>query len=326
MDFELSSDQSALVDGVRSLLDGRFDRDTVRAMADSGGIDRGRWAELGETGVFSLAVPEDRGGVGLGWVDTTLVFEQLGAFAVPGPLVATALAAGCLDDAIDGAGDGSAVVGHIERPHAGQPAVVEYGPSLDALVVGDADGLHRVDPQSLTMDTSLAPLDPLTPVGVVADLPQGERIADAAAARRWRQCGAVLTSALQLGLATGATALAVEYAKERQQFGKPIGAFQAVKHICADMFGRTEVARAAVYMAGLSLDDPEIGDPARTSAMAKILGDQAGVQCGKDCTQVHGGMGYTWEVDAHLFLKRAWVLETAFGSIADHSEAMASTF
>lgn len=321
MDFELSSDQEALVEGMQSLLSGRFDMDVVRAMADTGGIDRGRWAELGETGVFSLALPEDQGGVGLGWVDTTLVFEQLGTFVVPGPLVATALAAGL----VDGAAEGSAVVGYIERPAAGEPAIVEYGPSLDVLLVGDADGLHRIDPALLEMESSDHPLDPLTPVAIVKNLPAGEQVADAARAAVWRQRGAVLTAALQLGLAGGSTMLAVEYAKERQQFGKVIGSFQAIKHICADMLGRTEVAKAAVYMAGLSLDDPEIGDPARTSAVAKILADQAGVQCGKDCTQVHGGMGYTWEINAHLFLKRAWVLETAFGSAVDHAEFMATT-
>ncbi len=321
MDFELSTDQVALVEGVQSLLAGRFNMDVVRGMIDTGGVDRGRWAELGDTGVFSLPLAEDAGGIGLGWVEATLVFEQLGTFVVPGPLVATALAAGL----VEGAADGTVIVGYVERPRAGEAAIVEYGPSLDVLIVGDEAGLHRIDPSTLTMASSEHPLDPLTPVAVVADLPAGEPIADAVAADAWRQRGAVLTAALQLGLAGGATVLAVDYAKERQQFGRVIGGFQAIKHICADMLGRTEVAKAAVYMAGLSLDDPVIGDPARTSAVAKILADQAGVQCGKDCTQVHGGMGYTWEIDAHLFLKRAWVLETAFGSAVDHAEFMATT-
>lgn len=320
MDFELSDDQLALVDGMRSLLAGRFDIEAVRSLEASGGVDRARWRELAETGVFSLALPEAGGGVGLGWVDAVLVFEELGRAVVPGPLVATTVAAGL----VEGAASGDVVVGMIERPKGDDPIYVEHPSSIDVLVVLDADGAWQVDPKVLELHHLHKPLDFLTPAARATALPQGERIADAATAATVRARGAVLTSALQLGLAEGACELATAYAKERQQFGKPIGQFQAVKHICADMVGRVEVARAAVYMAGLSLDDAEVEDPVRAAAMARIVANHAASENGKDCVQVHGGMGYTWEVDAHLYLKRAWVLATAFGSSDEAAETMAA--
>ena len=192
------------------------------------------------------------------------------------------------------------------------------------LVVIDADGLHRVDPASLDAVVAPQPLDVLTPVATVTELPAGEPIGGPDAAREWRIRGATLTSALQLGLSLGATELAVAYAKEREQFGKPIGAFQAVKHRCADMASRTEVLRAAVYAAGVCLDTPEAGDPVRAASVARVLATEAAAASGKDAVQVHGGMGYTWEVDAHLFLKRAWVLDHAYGDGEHHAEALAA--
>ena len=315
MDFELTDDQFALQEGIASLCEGRFDIDAVRAMVD--GLDRDRWAELAETGVFGLALSEAEGGVGLGWADAVVVFEQLGRFLVPGPLVGTTLAAGLVDGAIDG----SAVVGIVERA---DPAVIDHLPWLDQLVVLDDDGVHLIDPSGLDATVARQPLDVLTPIGTVAQLPAGDQIAGRDVAAEWRVRGAVLTSALQLGLSLGATELAVAYAKEREQFGKPIGAFQAVKHRCAEMASRTEVLRAAVYAAGVCLDDTEAGDAARAASVARVLATAAAAASGKDAVQVHGGMGYTWEVDAHLFLKRAWVLDQAFGDGTEHAEALAA--
>ena len=334
MDFELNEDQEALAEGVAALCAGRFDIETVRSMATDG-LDRGRWAELAETGVFSLTRPESDGGLGMGWADAVVVFEQLGRALVPGPLVATTLTAalvglGGTDGAdgaeiANGATEGTIVVGTQERSQG--RCYVEFLPWIDTLVISDDEGLWSVDAASLeTAGAAPAahPLDPLTPVTAVTELPQGRRIADAKTANEWRQCGALLTAALQLGLAVGATDLAVEYAKQREQFGKPIGAFQAVKHRCADMITRVEVLRAAVYAAGTTIDGKGVDDPAHSVAVAKVLASSAAAACGKDSVQVHGGMGYTWEVDAHLFLKRAWVHDLAFGDGDHYAEQLAS--
>ncbi len=317
MDFELSEDQEALAEGVAALCEGRFDIDTVRAMGETG-LDPGRWRELANTGVFSLCVPESEGGVGLGWAEAVVVFEQLGRFIVPGPLVANTLAAGRLD----GAASGTVVVGAIERRDG--PVLVEHLSWIDVLVISDADGLWSVGAGELRGAPAAQPLDPLTPVSRVESLPQGARIGGAADAARWRLRGALLTSALQLGIAIGATDLAVSYAKEREQFGRPIGAFQAVKHRCADMITRVEVLRAAVYAAGVTVDGFGVDAPERAVSVAKLLASHAAAACGKDCVQVHGGMGYTWEIDAHLYLKRAWVLDHAFGDGDEHAEELAA--
>ena len=339
MDFELTDDQVALSDGIRDLCQGRFDIDTVRGLADCGGVDRRLWAELADTGVFSLVVPEEEGGVGLGWAEAGLVFEQLGRSLVPGPLVGTLLAAGVIDDA---------VVGLVERTRG--PALVEYPDVIDALLVVDQDGVWRVDAADLSFE-AVHSVDPLTPVGRVAVLPKGEAVVDYCYG--WANRAVFLYSALQVGLATGARELAVAYAQERQQFGKPIGQFQAIKHKCADMYSREEVARAALYYAGCVMDathgpglpaDPgdylyfegctiDSGDPrgdrehevmVRAISGARILAAEAADNNGKDCVQVHGGMGFTWEIDAHLYLKRAWALTPCFGSLDEHAERIAA--
>ena len=119
--------------------------------------------------------------------------------------------------------------------------------------------------------------------------------------------------------------LSVAYAKERQQFDRPIGSFQAVKHLCADMLVRTEVARAAVYAAGAHLDDVDLASYAdldRGISGAKVMAGEAAIANGKAATQVFGGMGFTWEVDVHLYLKRAWVLDTHFGSADTHADVV----
>jgi alkylation response protein AidB-like acyl-CoA dehydrogenase len=318
VDFELTDDQVALQEGIRSFCDGRFPMAEVRALAEVGGVDRGHWQELAEMGVFSLRLSEADGGVGLSWADTALAFEELGRALVPGPLVWTHLAAGT----VPGAADGSAVVAGIERDDPS--LLVEHRSALDALVVVDDSGLWCVEPAVLSGEDVEYLLDPSIPVTRVAALPRGEQVGDAAAAVAWRNGGAVLTAAYLLGVAQGCTDLAVAYAKEREQFDRPIGSFQAVKHLLADNVVRTEVARAAVYAAGVTLDDPEVGSIDRAVATAKLMANEAAVGNAKTSVQVHGGMGYTWEVDAHLYFKRAYALEPLFGSREACADRMAA--
>jgi alkylation response protein AidB-like acyl-CoA dehydrogenase len=317
MDFELSDEQVALVDGVRSFVDGRFPMTTVRGLGDEGGVRRELWQELADMGLFSLRLPEADGGVDLGWADAVLAFEQLGRALVPGPLVWTHLMAGL----VPGAATGGTVVSGIDRDDPS--GIVEFPRAIDVLVVADDAGLWSVDAGSLELD-DLRPLDPLTPVGrVVGSLPQGDQILDAEGARHLRMQGAALTAGLLLGVACASTDLAVAYAKDRQQFGRPVGSFQSLKHLMADMFARGEVARGAVYAAGVTLDDPAVGSVERAVAAAKLTAAEAALGNGKTCIQVHGGMGYTWEIDAHLYLKRAYALEPAFGTRDDWADVMA---
>jgi alkylation response protein AidB-like acyl-CoA dehydrogenase len=318
MDFQLSDDQRALQEGIRSFCEGRVPLDALRGLEEK--FDRALWGELAEMGVFSLRLSEAKGGVGLGTADAVIVFAELGRRLVPGPLAWSHL----LADRIDGAARGETVVGGVDAfdPRGG-PLVVEHFAALDALAVLRADGVWRVDPRGVRAEPVGVPLDPHTPVSCVKQLPQGEKIGDAADARRLRTEGAALTSALQLGVAEASQQLATEYAKHREQFGRVIGSFQAIKHLLADAFVRQELARAAVYAAGATLDQPEVGDPERAVAAAKIAAGDAALKNARCCVQVHGGMGYTWEIPAHYYLKRAIVLDNAFGTSEEHSERMA---
>jgi alkylation response protein AidB-like acyl-CoA dehydrogenase len=323
MDFELTEFQIDLAEGVRRLCQGQFALEQLRALelADRV-VDRAGWRQLGDAGVFNLRLAEEAGGIGLGLAEAALVFEELGRALVPGPLVASHLAAGL----VGGADNGSVVVGLVEdRPALGRtavPMVIEHLDDLDALLVVSDHGVASVDPRTLDATRLDRPMDPLTPVWAVPALPPGTPIAGPEIAARWRRDGSVLTAALQIGAAAWTTDLAVEYAKQRRQFGRPIGGFQAVKHLCADMAVRTEVARCAVHAAAVTVDQPEVGDTGMAAAGAKLLADEAALTNGRSCIQVHGGMGFTWEVPVHLAYKRARVLATQFGTADRLAEAL----
>ena len=328
MDFEVSGFQVELADGIRRLCEGRFPLEAIRSRESTDHvIDKAGWRELGEAGVFHLCLAEEAGGVGLGLAEASLVFEQQGRALIPGPMVASHLAAGL----IDGADDGSVVVGLVERPVPGAvgtgvlPVVVEHLADLDVLLVLSDHGIERLDPAALESTPLPRPMDPLTPVWSLSSLPEGEPVADREIADWWRRDGAVLTAAYQVGMAQWSCDLAVEYAKARVQFGRPIGGFQAVKHLCADMAVRAEVARIAVQAAAVTVDQPDVGDAQLAGAGAKLLADEAAVTNGRSCIQVHGGMGFTWEVPAHLAYKRARVLATSFGTADALAEQLANS-
>ncbi|MEW2046932.1 acyl-CoA dehydrogenase family protein [Streptomyces sp. NPDC005476] len=286
MRFRLTDDQRALREGVRVLLARRFDRAALRAAVDRPGrLDRALWRDLGAAGFFALRLPEADGGVGLGLPETVLVFEEAGRVLLPGPLVATHLAAGH----VPGAADGETVVAAVDGG-----GLVEWLAEAD-VVRGAADEA-----------VPLRSVDPLTPLHRV---PGRRAPADPVAV--------LLTAAEQLGTATRACELAVQHARAREQFGRPIGAFQAVKHLCAELLVRVEVARAAVYAAAVTADPADI-------AAARLLADEAAVRGARDCLQVHGGMGFTWEADVHLLLKRAWVRTRRAGGGTQGEESLAA--
>ena len=193
---------------------------------------------------------------------------------------------------------------------------------LESLYVIDDDAVTRLDARAIDAKPATWPLDPVTPMTRVEVLPDG--YVCHAEASTWRRGGAVLTAAFQTGIADRMTEMTVAYAKERMQFDRPIASFQAIKHLCADMLTRTEVARAAVYAAGAHLDAPDLDGVERSVSTAKVMAGEAAIANGKTATQVHGGMGFTWEVDVHLFLKRAWVLDTQFGSADLHADRIAA--
>jgi alkylation response protein AidB-like acyl-CoA dehydrogenase len=326
VDLTLSTDQTELRAGLRGYLADRWNADRLRAAVAKPGLRAEGWHELAELGVFGLLVQEEAGGTALTLADAAIVLEELGAALVPGPVIASVLAAGLVDGAIDGA----AVVTMLDVTTA--PLVVEH-PDIASHVVTVYDaGLFLQPMADLAAVAAETPLDPLTPVAVVPDAglpePRSQRIGGPAEASAWRLRGTVLSSAFQVGVARGGLDLAVRYAGERVQFGRVIGGFQAVKHLLAESFARVELARAAVLSAAVLADDQEAvaqgaGDPTEAAAAAKVLADDAATAGGRTCVQVHGGMGFTWEVLAHLYLKRAWVHETAFGPAGGHAGFLA---
>ncbi|MFG2120770.1 acyl-CoA dehydrogenase family protein [Streptomyces sp. NPDC048710] len=286
MRFRLTEEQRALRAGVRQLLERRFGADALRAaVARPGHLDRDLWRELGAAGLFALRVPEAGGGVGLGLPEAVLVFEETGRALLPGPVLATHLAAGT----VPGAATGERVVARVDG------SLVEWLDAADT-VTGDASGA-----------VPLRSVDPLTPLHRVPGHDVGGPEPEAV----------LLTAAEQLGTATRACELAVQHARAREQFGQPIGAFQAVKHLCADLLVRAETARVAVYSAAVTADPADI-------AAARLLADEAAVRGARDCLQVHGGMGFTWEAEVHLHLKRAWARAQRRGGSTESEEVLAA--
>ncbi|QNA73906.1 acyl-CoA/acyl-ACP dehydrogenase [Streptomyces sp. So13.3] len=314
-------------------------------------VDRVLWRELGEAGFFALRLPEADGGVGLGLPEAVLVFEEAGRVLLPGPLVGTHLAATHLTGPVAaGAAAGEllvalalppAPVGHLgaadavlvlgepgsQELGAGEPGSQEFGSGeLGGTGVGlfAADGYPAAEIRSV---------DPLTPLHLPGSVLPPARALDGGAGVEAASAGAdpvlagadpvllrreaaLLTAALQVGSAGRTLAMAVQHARQREQFGRPIGAFQAVKHLCADMLVRLEMARTAVYAAAVS------GDGFETAA-ARLLADDAASRNARDCLQVFGGMGFTWEADVHLHIKRSWVLAAGRGDAERHEEELA---
>ncbi|WP_200258550.1 acyl-CoA dehydrogenase family protein [Streptomyces sp. HSG2] len=307
MPFRLTDDQHSLRRAVRDLLARRWGPEQLRRAAEGPPVlDRELWGALGAMGVFSLRSPRAAGGAGLGLPEATLVFEEIGRALLPGPLVATHLAAG----AVPGAASGHTVVTTVTGG-----SLVEWWEEADALwpVPGGAES-EGVRPRAALPDAvALRSVDPSTPLHRVRSGGSGGGLGPEA----WPDSvGVLLTAAEQLGSADHCRGLAVQHARTREQFGRPIGAFQAVAHRCAEMLVRTETARVAVYAAAVT------GDPVDVAA-ARLLADEAAVGCARDCLQVFGGMGFTWESEVHLRLKRAWVRARRCGPVERSEEVLA---
>ena len=339
MDLQPGPEQEAIRDAIRTLLAERLPPERVRTvMAADPCLDEGVWRAAGELGWFGLHLPESAGGSGYGVAEAMLLFVELGRALAPGPWLGTVLAARALadtpahaallqavvagerrvavvDDPADALGSGGALRGRAAT-------VLDAGVAHALLVVGArrvawvdaaAGGVHVASAASMDPTRRVAGID-------FADAAATVLAADAAALRR---LGTVLAAAEAVGVAERALEASVAYAKVREQFAKPSGTYQAVKHRCADMATRTEAARSATTWAAVALDEgaPDVEFHVH---VAKALATTAALVNAHDNVQNHGGMGYTWESDAHLYLKRARVLEHVFGSRTAHLDAIAA--
>jgi alkylation response protein AidB-like acyl-CoA dehydrogenase len=300
---ELSDTQDALAAALGDFCDDRAN--LLRSPIHAEEFVSRWWAPLGALGVLALATPEGGGGV----AEIAVTAAVLGRYGFPGPLVATVLAGQVLHDQRR-----QPVLDGLALSALGQGAVVPEAGLPEAVVFFDIDGDEvRVGVTEPAPDIGGGPA-----AAVVL-----KRTLAARSSARALALADVAAASYLTGAGTQLLEGAASYAKDRRQFGRPVGAFQALKHLMADMFVRSELARSAVYAAGVTLDDPEVGSVVRAVAGAKVTGGEAALGNAKTCIQVHGGMGYTWEIDAHLMLKRAYVLESSFGTRDDWADALA---
>jgi alkylation response protein AidB-like acyl-CoA dehydrogenase len=339
MQFGLSEDEEALAEAIQRLCKEQLPLDALREHEDADDVlPLGSWKLLADAGVFSVRLPEPAGGIGLGLLAAAVVFEELGRALVPGPLVGTEVAANLLGRevgegngarAMDGdiaslasrAGEGTTRVALLRL--SGAPSrrgpngmLVPHLGACDWLLVLEADGVRLLWVGDVRADRVERGLDPLTPLWRIRELPRGEVLGGASEARQLSKQAMLLEAALCVGIGAASLEMAVAYAKQRSQFGRPIGSFQAIKHICADMLVRVEEARCALWAACATLDGQGSGDARLMVPGASILACRAAELNAKDCLQVHGGIGFTWDMPVHLYLKRAEILVSAMGSRA----------
>ncbi len=358
MDFELSDDQQALRDAAAALLDELAAPARVREVVDAGGgFDPALWAAMGEQGWVGVELDEARGGLGLGAVETAVLCEQIGRHVAPAPFLSTALCLGVLarasaagvhaaDEPLD-ALLSTGAIGTVAWLH-GAPALrahadgsswaltggtgpVLYAPSASVVVAvaADDDGAAGLYAVPLGGDAAARPprepaMDRTRELGMlVFDGARGARLGGPAEVDALLDRGATGHAAEMLGAASAALDMAVAYAKDRVQFGRPIGSFQAVKHRLADMLVDVEGMRSSVFHAAWSIG---AGDPGASIAasVAKSWCSEAGKRVMASALQVHGGIGFTWEHDLHLFLKRAQLDQLAFGSATFHQDRLAA--
>ena len=325
MDLTLGPDEEAVRDAIRAFIGQRLPMARVRQLIGSStSIDEGVWREAAELGWFGLGLAEAAGGAGYGLAEEMVLFVELGRALAPGPWLGTLLAAHALaGEARDQILGGARRVAVIDDPtDAGDGLVTDAAAAHGFLVFGRR-AVRWVDARGARIDSHPS-IDPTRPLGRVRlDGAHGETLdADPAALRR---IATVLLAAEAVGVAERTLEESVAYAKVREQFGRPIGSFQAVKHRCADMAVRAEVARSLTTFAVLALRDGE-PDAGRHVLEAKALAVDAALANAHDDVQNHGGMGFTWEADAHLYLKRAWILEHQFGTRRALLDELASGF
>ncbi len=359
-EFQFTEEQQQLRAAVRKFCADNFaEADVRRLMESEVPFDAKVWNRLGaELGVLGLSVPEDDGGVGGSLVDQAVAVEEFGATLATGPLFGTvylavpalvACSAGSARDELLAQlveGTATAAFAVVDKAGAFDPATVPVtaagdtvsgtvervvdGAAADVLLVAatgpDGVGLYAVDASDVQR-TPLATLDLTRPQATIvfSDSParllagpeEAERVITHAL-----QVGSALLAVEQVGAAQHLLDLSVEYAKSRLQFGRQIGSFQAVKHKLAEMLVDVEHARSAAYHAVWALTDGS-DDPALAASIAQATASAALSRVAADTIQVHGGIGFTWEHQAHLYFKRATTDAALLGTAEQHRSRVA---
>lgn len=279
------------------------------------------WDAAVAQGWFALGLDESLGGIGYSVAEEVLVFRELGRACVPGPFLATVIAArlAAAASATDLAAriiGGEIRVGLAERYDDEHFAVLDGDRASIVLVVTD-DRLALIDAPPVSSTRTIPGFDTLVPVVLTSDLTTTEplAVADDAAALRLR--ASLLIAAMLAGMASAVTEQSVSYGIDREQFGQPVGGFQAVKHRCADMATRAEVANCQVLYAALAVRDGR-ADAAFHTHAARVVAARAAIDNAQVNVQNHGGIGFTWEHTAHRYVTRSRVLASCVGTTPLH--------
>lgn len=356
MHFGLSETQQSIKNSAKEFFSAECPMAEVRRLAETEhAMEPKLWKKIAEQGWTGIIFPEAYDGMGLGYVEMAVAFEEMGRALVPGPLIGNLVAGAVLEHSADeelkkkylGAicrGEAKGTLALLERSASWNPADVKLSAvdntltgeklfvpdaaAADFLLVAASNGIYLVPSNAPGVTITKMPAIDITrrlysvqfvktvgqPISRVAKtVPPIDTAFDVAA---------LALAAEMVGGIQRLLDLTVEYAKTRKQFGKPIGTFQAVQHQCADMLFYLEGARAAVYYAACLLSENDPGARAAISVAKAYASDTFRV-CGNSAIQVHGGMGFTWENDAHLFYRRAKASETAFGDATFHRERLA---
>ena len=353
MQFGLSDSQQILQNSAREFFAGEVPIARVRRLIDTDTADdHALWAQLSEQGYTGIVFPEEYGGVGLGAVELILLMEEAGRALLPGPFFSTVALAGTVIDACGTSmqkrkyltpicrGDARATIAMLETSASWDPAdagMIAIGGRLsgeklfvsdaavaNSLVVVARDGVYVVDAKAAGV--SIAPMSGMDLTRKLCSVTlknvEAEKLENGAGLARGLSLATAALTAEMVGGMQRTLDITVEYAKTRKQFGKPIGQFQAVQHQCADMYLETESSRSAAYYAAWALQE-HAPDAAVAVSIAKTYASDASRTVGNRGIQIHGGMGFTWENDLHLYYRRAKASETALGDATFHRERIA---
>lgn len=295
----------------------------LREVWDGAAGDAAVWPALAAVGLTGLGISEDHGGSGGSAVDIVIVLHEAGRACLPGALLDTAVAGAvlgaCVDDAVQRAWLPRVAAGAATMAVqlADQPYVAEADTAAALLVEVD-DGLHLVERDGFQA-TRVAAEDRGRRLFRV-EYEAGQRVGEAALARRW---GALGSAAMLNGIAQALLDMTVAYVKVREQFGVPVGSFQAVKHKLASLHATLESATAATQLAAYAVAHAA-PEQDRAVSVAKVHAVAAEDLANTEALQCHAGIGFTWEHDLHVWLKRGRALEHVYGSAADHRRRVAA--
>ncbi len=353
MQFGLSESQQILKDNARKFFAGECPIAEVRRLMEAPtAYDATLWTKMAEQGFTGITSPEEFGGLGLGKVELVLLMEEAGFALLPGPFFSTVAFAAPIFETIGTAEQKKKYLAPICAGQARSTvAVLESGASWDPtdlqmsardgkltgqkLFVTDAavaDSIIVVVRNGVFVADAKAPGITITPMSsmditrkqyaVKFNNTPAEKLGELNALDRAFDISTAALVAELVGGMQRCLDLTVQYAKTRKQFGKPIGSFQAVQHQCADMYLETESSRSAAYYAAWALEE-NAPDAATAVSIAKMYASDAARSVGNHGIQIHGGMGFTWENDLHLYYRRAKASETMFGDATFHRERIA---